>query len=179
MSKFLDIFSFEEGENNINLVWHPEEIEIDDDKIGLPEDLTLELLCFRHGLEISCTGRVQTTVILECVRCLEKFEYHLNEPIDFIVRLAAGAPLRDKLWNEDVVRLDQYGGKLDLTPRIHDAILLGIPQYPLCSEDCRGLCPVCGANLNKTKCEHYQQKSKKNIDERWEKLRTLIKLDKK
>ena len=41
---------------------------------------------------------------------------------------------------------------VDLEPLARDAVLLGLPLAPLCSEDCRGLCPTCGANLNLERC---------------------------
>ena len=44
------------------------------------------------------------------------------------------------------------GDELDLEPLARDAVLLELPLAPLCSEDCRGLCPVCGANRNTEPC---------------------------
>jgi len=73
--------------------------------------------------------------------------------------------------------VDRHKGVLNIAPRIHDAVLLGIPNYPLCSEDCKGLCPVCGANLNVTTCEHVDSlgQNDKSPDPRWEKLAALRK----
>jgi uncharacterized protein len=45
-------------------------------------------------------------------------------------------------------------GFLDLGPFIHDKAILSIPLKPLCSEKCKGLCTICGVNLNETTCEH-------------------------
>jgi len=44
------------------------------------------------------------------------------------------------------------GDVVDLEPLVHDAVLLELPQAPLCRADCRGLCPVCGANRNDEDC---------------------------
>jgi len=44
------------------------------------------------------------------------------------------------------------GGKLDLLALAHDACILELPLAPICREDCAGLCPVCGANLNLEHC---------------------------
>ncbi len=173
MSKFLDIFALDEGENHYRFVWQPREIE--NIQAEFKSDIILELICFRHGLDVSCTGRVSASVMLECVRCLEKFEYNIDEPIDFVVRLTSGAPVQTSLWENDMLQLDPSSGRLDISPRIHDAIILAIPPYPLCSQDCKGLCPVCGANLNKTQCEHTIQNP---IDTRWEKLGELLKKSK-
>jgi len=45
------------------------------------------------------------------------------------------------------------GDELDLEPLARDAILLELPLAPLCSENCRGLCPACGANRNTDPCD--------------------------
>jgi uncharacterized protein len=61
------------------------------------------------------------------------------------------------------------GDELDLEPMIHDAVLLELPQAPLCRADCQGLCPNCGADRNKQKCEC----DKAPVDPRWAALGTL------
>jgi len=43
---------------------------------------------------------------------------------------------------------------VDLRPAVRDELALAVPAYPLCREDCAGLCPVCGADLNAGPCGH-------------------------
>ena len=48
---------------------------------------------------------------------------------------------------------DVYSGKeIDLDPILREQLLLALPGYPVCKDDCKGLCPVCGANLNDREC---------------------------
>ncbi len=48
---------------------------------------------------------------------------------------------------------ETYTGKvIDLDPIVREQILLAVPSYPVCDESCKGLCPVCGANLNDRDC---------------------------
>jgi uncharacterized protein len=47
-----------------------------------------------------------------------------------------------------------YGDQLDLALLARDAVVLELPQVPLCREDCQGLCPYCGANRNEIDCGH-------------------------
>lgn len=176
MAQFFDIFSIDEGENKYRFCWSPDEIGIQYHQSQFDYDIVLDLVCFRRGLDITCTGWVATTVELECVRCLERFLHKLREPIDFAVRLTTGAPKQVELWNEDIISLDRFAGRIDIAPRIRDALILGIPPYPICSKHCRGLCPVCGANMNETECGHN---TKNSADPRWEKLATLMKTKKK
>ncbi len=169
---FFDIALLEQGESEHRFVWNPRQLELSYPGANFDDDVVLHLVCMRRGLEISCTGWVTTEVTLTCSRCLKTFTYALREPVAFSVRLRAGAPLVVELWDEDVVSVDQTAGRLILSPRIHDAVILGIPTQPLCSPNCKGLCPVCGANLNEVDCGHTPQT---NIDPRWEKLKALLK----
>jgi len=61
------------------------------------------------------------------------------------------------------------GDQLDLAPLARDAVLLELPQAPLCQEDCQGLCPECGANRNEGDCGHADVPT----DPRWAALEAL------
>jgi uncharacterized protein len=61
--------------------------------------------------------------------------------------------------------------EIDLSGIVHDEVLLGLPMNPVCREDCAGLCPTCGQNLNEGDCECPPAS-----DPRWDALRRL-KLD--
>jgi uncharacterized protein len=65
---------------------------------------------------------------------------------------------------------DVYTGKvIDLDPLVREQLLLALPGYPVCRESCKGLCPVCGANLNERDCGC----ERKPPDPRWAKLKDL------
>jgi uncharacterized protein len=58
--------------------------------------------------------------------------------------------------------------EVDLAPYVHEAIVLSAPMVVVCREDCRGLCPSCGVNLNRETCT-----CRPNADPRWDALRKL------
>ena len=64
---------------------------------------------------------------------------------------------------------DMRGDEVDLSPLVRDAVLLGLPPAPLCSEGCKGLCPACGANRNADDCSCDTEP----IDPRWAALDAL------
>jgi uncharacterized protein len=64
-------------------------------------------------------------------------------------------------------------GLLDLEPLIREEMLLAIPINPICRPDCKGLCPVCGENLNESQCSHEDEE----VDPRLSVLRTLLNKD--
>ncbi len=61
-------------------------------------------------------------------------------------------------------------GLLDLEPLVREEMLLAIPINPICRLDCKGLCPICGGNLNETLCTHEDEE----IDSRLSVLKTLL-----
>ena len=62
------------------------------------------------------------------------------------------------------------GGKLDIDEQLLEILEIEFPTRVLCKEDCKGLCPVCGADLNETTCNC----NTKQIDPRLEKLKMLL-----
>jgi len=171
---FLNISILQDGKNEFDFSWTPKQLELEYNNVEFPEPVECTMLCIRRGLEVTCSAKVRTIVRPECSRCLDKYEVCLDGDFIFLVRLAAGSPVSVDLWNEDVVRVDPHAGKVNIAPRIRDEIILAIPAHPLCIEDCKGLCPICGINLNKENCEHSKEDKKKSIDPRWAKLQELL-----
>lgn len=106
-------------------------------------------------------GRAEARLQAACRRCLAPVE--LDLPVEFALTLVpsdeAGAG-RDPegrrvagSFDPEDAEEEVYAGKVvDLDPIVREQILLALPGYPLCKESCKGLCPVCGANLNDREC---------------------------
>ena len=113
-------------------------------------------------------GEFSTSIEVECVRCLKHFPTSIHfsfmeayTPQDLMLD-AKGNLITD---NEDILSVFQ-GYVLDLTELLRQNILLALPSAPLCSPNCKGLCPYCGKNLNEGECECREKKT----DPRWRKL---------
>lgn len=91
-------------------------------------------------------GAVESRMGLECVRCLEPFALPVTLELEETYRLSGAGPRADAPY------VVSEGGWLDLSPALREQAWLAIPMKPLCSPDCRGLCPQCGANLNLAPC---------------------------
>ena len=116
--------------------------------------------------EVVIRGSVQGSLVQECRRCLAE----LNSPFDTELTLVF-VPA-DELGEDpagDVYPLEASATVLDLRGPIHEELVLTVPSYAFCKEDCRGLCPRCGTNLNEQDC----QCSEEDVDPRWDALRTL------
>jgi len=98
-------------------------------------------------------ARLATTVSLECARCLDPVErdltIDLEEEFGPSVHILTGAPLEAP--DDEALRIDERH-LLDLTEAVRQYLSTSIPLQPLCSTSCRGLCPVCGMNLNEGNC---------------------------
>lgn len=126
----------------------------------------------KRGQEVFIKGIVNGEVELQCSRCLEYY----NMPVKTIFEINYH-PV-EELNKEELVELkkdemdvDFYrDGLIDTEDIIRDQILLNIPMKPLCSDNCRGLCPVCGNDLNERDCRC----EKKDIDPRFAVLQSLL-----
>jgi len=110
-------------------------------------------------------GHIEGDVVLECSRCLAEAHAHVQDEAHLIFAERGDEETDDP----DVYRLDPRAVELDLRPAIREEWLLAAPSYALCREDCKGLCPRCGADLNARPhaCAHNE------ADPRWDTLRKL------
>jgi uncharacterized protein len=106
-------------------------------------------------------GRVQTTLELPCSRCVESFTWPVDAPFDLRYQpqpaadLAAGAGKADEreIAEDDLSTAFYVNDQIDLGQMMREQFLLSLPMKPLCTEDCNGLCPMCGTNLNRGACD--------------------------
>src|SRR5438132_2500865 len=89
-------------------------------------------------------GRIEGEVALECSRCLEDTTAHVRDESHIIFAERGDEDIEDP----DVYQLDPEARELDLRPAIREEWLLAAPTFAVCREDCKGMCPRCGADLN-------------------------------
>jgi uncharacterized protein len=117
--------------------------------------LLVQLTVAREYDHIRVHGRVGTKVRLGCSRCLVEYDMEIDAPFTIFYMPAAAGISQDEeveLTDEDLVSAIYEGDEIDFTLEISEQILTEIPFKPLCNEECRGLCPECGSDLNETGC---------------------------
>lgn len=92
-------------------------------------------------------GQLNTAVTLKCSKCLTAYDWPLRVPWHEVFTQYAE---EDDDESGDVHLVE--GNDVDLTPYIRETLLLSIPFVPVCDDNCRGLCPTCGANRNEERC---------------------------
>lgn len=108
----------------------------------------------KHGRDILVRGHLQGHLQLSCGRCLEEFAQAVDADFDLLLVPGPGSAggEAEELSTQDL-DLDYYSGEtLDLQAVIREQIILMAPLKPLCAEDCKGICPRCGAVLNREEC---------------------------
>lgn len=108
-------------------------------------------------------GKFFAQVITECVRCLDEIRQNLET--EFTELYAFN---RNSVTESGLILPEN--GKINLAPIVREEMLLAIPINPVCKPDCKGLCPVCGENLNTTLCNHNDE----GIDPRMDALKALL-----
>jgi uncharacterized protein len=120
-----------------------------------PASVSASMHLGRSGRGLVIGGTVEGNVLLICSRCLERFGFHTADRFDLYCEAGPATPSGgdqralddDEL---DVTYLEE--GRINTDHLLRENILLSLPVQPLCREDCRGLCPQCGANLNLGSC---------------------------
>ncbi|MFQ5791837.1 MAG: DUF177 domain-containing protein [Acidobacteriota bacterium] len=143
-------------------------------------------------------GALDTSVGLNCVRCLEPFAMEVRQELDLVylpqsanvgevtaektsptgrpgksLRHTSPGPAEEgyELTDEDLAVGFYREERIDLRLLIWEQIYLALPMKPLCKQDCRGLCPHCGTNLNLEACRCVEE----TADPRLAILKTLLK----
>lgn len=114
--------------------------------------------------QVHCHGSVSGEVSTQCHRCLEPVTEQIAGEFDLVVRRGEHAGEQ----SDEIVTLGPHEYEVALDPIVHETVVVNLPMVVLCREDCRGLCPTCGANLNRTTCSCQAPP-----DPRWDRLRNL------
>ena len=109
---------------------------------------------WKVGQSVMVKGNLKALLRLPCGRCLEEFTYPLSSTFQVTLFPAKEtSPEEEVELSEDDMESNFYeGGEIHLSEITYEQIFLEIPYQPLCRDDCRGLCPVCGKDLNRTQC---------------------------
>lgn len=110
----------------------------------------------KSRLEYFLSLNVISKILFECARCLEKFERKLEGKGEYYIKIGKDKTFERKemeIQEDDINTIYLEEPVLNLIPLVKEIILLLIPMKPLCDENCKGLCPVCGKNRNKEICE--------------------------
>jgi len=121
--------------------------------------------------EIRVSGNVTTRMEIACDRCLEPAAIPLAADFSLLYRPASMTPQHvEVLIAGEETEVGFYEGEgLELADVLREEVLLLLPMQRVCSEECKGICPVCGQNRNQVACNCHAELT----DDRWAGLRNL------
>ncbi len=137
------LFSFKVSAEDIDF-------SVEDAQVVSP--VTVDTVLFRTDKDVFVDAVIRSVFHLECGLCLTSFPQSFETNFSIRYETTDNPELVDDPLM--VVGLRYYvGDYIDIANDIKEALLLEIPHWPICAEDCRGLCAVCGQNLNEKSCD--------------------------
>lgn len=140
----------------------------------LPCRASVEVALTKTGNRYLLEGTVHAVIGAECARCLARFDHGLETSFEVVLQRGGGSAVPGEVDEDDFVVLgegEEY--RYDVFPHVREAIVLELPIRLLCREDCAGICPRCGANLNDGPCGCGEGGG----DPRWGDLKKLLNKD--
>lgn len=119
---------------------------------------------YNNGQSLTLDARVKGKMKTECARCLKEIE----EDVDFDIDELLSKNEEGVDADGDLILFD--GHQIDISGIVADRFLMNISGRYLCDEDCKGLCPVCGHDLNESDCGCNNE----YIDPRWQALADIL-----
>jgi len=149
----LDLNKIRTAQERFEQVYTPGQLPAEEDfRVAAPVSLTFDI--FKDKQQFRLVGRVETTLELPCSRCLEPFTLPVEQTFDLRYQphaLNAGEGERE-IEEDDLTTAFYEDDEIDLGQLMREQFYLALPMKPLCADDCKGLCPMCGTNLNRGAC---------------------------
>jgi uncharacterized protein len=146
-----------------------ERVELED--VSLSGPVISHLSLNKVSSEIIITGRLKAEMAVQCSRCLKDFTQGLDISVNVVYHPVEDVAGERHALKDDELDMGFYQGEeLDLQELLKEQILLNTQMKPLCNEQCKGICPKCGKDLNTGQCNC----SRKEIDPRLEVLKNFL-----
>jgi uncharacterized protein len=166
----LDLRGIEDFPASVSLTAGPETFSPFAEGVVKVDKISVDLTIQKSGEEFFCQARVVGQVVLECARCLAEFSDQLSGGTNFIVTDDKARVTGKVAEDQEEYILMTADQAADLSDVVRQEMLLAMPMKPVCDENCKGLCPHCGTNLNEASCNCQV----KPTDSRWQGLKDLL-----
>jgi uncharacterized protein len=158
----LDLSKLHGAREHVERTFEPAAFDPQDEEYRVASTVELSMDVHKAGGDaFRVAGRARTRLELECSRCVEPFQVPVEASFDlrYLPHDQNTGEGEREVAEEDLSTAYYRQGLLDLIEMLREQFQLALPMKPLCTEACRGLCPTCGANLNRTAC---------NCEPKWE-----------
>src|SRR5689334_2219675 len=168
----IELDKLEQVGNRFAHVYDPEEIVLDEEHARLTSPPEVSGRVSRSGQEVRLRGTINTVAEVDCDRCLKSVSVPVETQFDVTYTPVEDYRAGDaaELKEEDLGLSVFDGETIDIDELVREQVLLALPARALCGEECKGLCPVCGADRNVNPCDCQS----KEIDPRWAALKEVM-----
>ena len=145
------------------------DIDLETEGVRIVGDINVVGELSKSAAKTDVKGSINAPVEVDCTRCLTPISRELDIvfDVDFVDKELFPDNKETHLESADLDTDVIEGNELDLSQVVREQILLNIPEQVLCRDDCRGICPTCGKDLNEGDCNCGE----KEIDPRWAALK--------
>ncbi len=148
----LDFTIWPEGETRREYSATANELHLSSDTCIFPNPVAISVTVQKAEEQAVAVGGARTTVAATCVRCLEEFPIAVDEAFRAVVRVVPPKEAQSDTGDDEFYLIPANEPVWDMSDVVRQLILLAIPDNPVCKDDCKGLCPGCGRNLNLEAC---------------------------
>ena len=150
----LDLTRYREPLSHFSRTFTPEEVAQAGDAYRIVEPVALDFDIHKDKEKFRLVGTARTVLEQACSRCLEPYPMPVDAPFDVRFLPASAMPTEQEreMQEEDVDTSYYRDDRIDLNELLREQFYLALPMKPLCGDDCKGLCPQCGTNLNTETC---------------------------
>jgi uncharacterized protein len=169
----LDLTRYRQPLNHFAREFQPEEVGQESDPYRIVAPVRLDMDVHKDKDRFRLEGTARTELELTCSRCLDPYRMSVDAVFDMRYLPASDAAVEDEreVMEEDVDTSVYRDDQIDVNEVLREQFYLALPMKPLCRDDCAGLCPQCGTNLNGGTCSCAPQVE----DPRLAPLRKLMK----
>lgn len=149
----------------------PGEVDLDTEGVRIAADILVGGELSKSAAKTDVRGTIKAPLEVDCSRCLTPVSQDLDIvfDVDFVGKELFPDSKETHLESADLDTDVIEGNEIDLSQLAREQILLSLPEQVLCRDDCKGICPTCGSDLNEGECKCGEE----DIDPRWAALKDL------
>lgn len=151
----LELSKIQSPRQRFDYTWPASALDTSQDEFDVGGPIRLELEVQKTGDKFRLVGRVTTTLEVPCSRCVEPFHIPVDASFDsvYLPQSANTGEGEREIGERDLDTSYYRDERIHLGELLREQFYLALPMKPLCSAECRGLCPQCGTNLNRGSCD--------------------------
>jgi len=167
----VDLITIKAQSSSFDFSIEPNQIDLESETARVKNVVRVQGKIKKGIVQTDVEGEISTTIDIECDRCLQPvdktFDFSFNAAF---VTADNYTQAKEAELNQGDLEISIYAGDaIDLGELVREQIILNLPEQTFCRDDCKGLCPKCGANRNLIDCNCEE----KEIDPRWAALKNL------